>query len=69
MMIKSSIVFTVGDTVYKNYNKALKKAQALNETTFDFIEGVEVMTATLLAGNAVKVDKVGTLMKGDYIKK
>ena len=42
--------------MYDKYDKALKRAQKLNKTTFDFIEGVDAMAATL-AGNAVKVEK------------
>ena len=54
--------------MYDKYDKALKRAQELNKTTFDFIEGVDAMVATLLAGNAVKVEKKGTVMKGGFIK-
>ena len=50
----------------ESYRNALEAAEKLNKTTFEFIEGVEVMKATLV-GNVAMVEEVGTLMKGDCI--
>lgn len=50
-----------------SYEEALKEAKKLNKTTFDFIEGVNVLTATLV-GNAAVIKEKGTIMKGGYIK-